>query len=362
MNSEQKDEAKRLLLNMLSIQSYSGREGELASYIRDWMESHGYSNVAIDEVGNVSGEFGTGKECIILIGHMDTVPSLLPVKDEGTKLFGRGACDAKGPLAAMLMAPYVSDNPSNFRIKVLACVGEESDGRGIKHAIAKGIKAQYAIFGEPSGHSSIVIGYRGRIQASVEFLTNSFHASSPWMGKSALDEAIEFIQRVRQLDTSNSNNEKFNSSSLCVTKLQSGDTSNVAPSKASLTIDIRIPPGADTKKIINFLEETARTINEESRVSIDDMIYGVEVNQNAELVRALRRAIYKSSGSVAKCIRKTGSGDMNHLLYGTSIQAVTYGPGDSRLSHTKNEYIDLLDYYYSIATLSILPDELSKVI
>ena len=94
-----------LLRKMLEIYSPSGKEEELALFLKEKMTKLGFRNVRSDRVGNVFGEWGNGSPTILLCGHMDTVPGYLPVKVEENKIFGRGAVDAKSSLAAMILGP-----------------------------------------------------------------------------------------------------------------------------------------------------------------------------------------------------------------------------------------------------------------
>ncbi|MDG6928670.1 MAG: M20/M25/M40 family metallo-hydrolase [Nitrososphaerota archaeon] len=362
LSDSQKNEAERLLLDLVSVPSPSGKEGAVAEVIRSWMAGHGYSDVKTDAAGNVWGFVGKGRPTVLFCGHMDTVPGEVPVKVQDGKVHGRGASDAKGPLAAMLMACHLLRDPG-LTIMVLAVVGEESDGRGLKHAMAHGLEADRAVFGEPSGHRNIVIGYRGRVQATVHFDCDSFHASSPWTGKSAVQFALDFITRLSAVDTSAQTQEKFGSTSVCVTRLCGGESGNVAPAHAELTVDIRFPPARTPASIAEELKVVAASMPPEvkTKVWVDEPMNAAESDQKGPLVKAFRRAVFAASGSPAKCVRKTGSGDMNYLIAEKGIDAVTFGPGDTSVSHTQRESISLDDYFAAIEVLAKLPEELLKV-
>ena len=93
------------LEELLSIPSPSGQEDAVAEYLVRQMVALGF-RARRDEVGNVVGTLGDAEaeRAIVLQGHMDTVPGLVPVRREGGRLYGRGAVDAKGPLAAFVLA------------------------------------------------------------------------------------------------------------------------------------------------------------------------------------------------------------------------------------------------------------------
>ena len=92
-----------LLQRMLEFYSPTGSEAQLSVFLSDTMEAAGI-RTHIDKAGNVIGEFGEGRPTILLCGHLDTVPGNLQVKLEGGRLYGRGAVDAKAPLASIVSA------------------------------------------------------------------------------------------------------------------------------------------------------------------------------------------------------------------------------------------------------------------
>ncbi|MER3401536.1 MAG: acetyl-lysine deacetylase, partial [Thermoflexus sp.] len=96
-------EAIALLEDLVRIPSPSGAEGPAAAFLRDWMARHGFA-AWIDEAGNAIGVLGEGPRTLLLLGHLDTVPGEIPVRIADGRLYGRGAVDAKGPLAAAAVA------------------------------------------------------------------------------------------------------------------------------------------------------------------------------------------------------------------------------------------------------------------
>ena len=132
------------------------------------MKTMGFE-VGKDPIGNVIGVVGNGEPVILLCGHMDTVAGHLPLRIEEGKIYARGAVDAKGPLASMIMAAAAVAKEPSFKGKILVAsvVEEEATSRGVRHLITQGIKADYAIFGEPSGIENITIGYKGQIQLRI---------------------------------------------------------------------------------------------------------------------------------------------------------------------------------------------------
>ena len=87
-----------LLRELVSIASPSTQEQAASAYLVDAMRARGYDEAFVDAAGNAVGIWGRGEREIVLLGHIDTVPGHIPVRQEGDLLYGRGSVDAKGPL------------------------------------------------------------------------------------------------------------------------------------------------------------------------------------------------------------------------------------------------------------------------
>src|SRR5512139_2285317 len=196
------EQAERFLTNLLGIYSPSGKEQDIANFLALEMKRMGFE-VGIDAIGNVIGVVGKGAPVILLCGHMDTVAGHVPLRVEEGKIYARGAVDAKGPLAAMVIAAKEAAKEPNFKGKILiaSVVEEEATSKGVRHLITQGIDADYAIFGEPSGVENITIGYKGQIQLKVTVHTETGHSSTPWLYDNALEKAYELWEKIRSACT-----------------------------------------------------------------------------------------------------------------------------------------------------------------
>lgn len=353
------EEEVRLLSEIVSIYSPSGREAKLARYLYEkLLVDYAFDQVKLDGVGNVIGVLEGGRPTVLLCGHLDTVPGRLPVRMHDGYLYGRGSVDAKGALAAMIVAAKrLRDSGYKGRIIVAGVVDEEGRGLGAKHLIKSGLEIDYAIFGEPSGLTQVTIGYKGRVQLRLEVRTESFHASSPWLGRNALDHALRIWDSVREYVGRERGKTYFDSLSACITMVKAGVAANVAPPECELVIDIRIPPRLRAYKVINDLAGIIRdyvSSNEDSlevRVVPEEVTEAFIVSKNNNLVSSLAAAVFMVTGSRAKLVRKTGTGDMNLLGFSLSVPVATYGPGDPKLSHTSQERISIEEYLKSIRVL-----------
>ena len=349
------EQAVRLLTNLLGIYSPSGREGDIANYLAGEMKKLGFQ-VGLDNIGNVIGVVGEGEPTIFLCGHMDTVVGHLPLRVEEDKIYARGAVDAKGPLAAMVMAAAETAKERNFKGKVLlaAVVEEEATSRGVRHMITEGIHADYAIFGEPSGVENITIGYKGQIQLKVTFKTETGHSSTPWLYENALEKAYALWLKIKNsyppVETAES---PFNAISACLTRVSGGKATSLIPFEVEMFVDIRVPPQFTTLQVIHDTEKVIshyKAVNPkvDVKASIEDTVEPFEVNKSSPLVHVLSASVRKVLNRPATLLRKTGTGDMNILGKAMNLPIVTYGPGDSHLDHTLDEHIVISEYLDSI--------------
>ncbi len=345
----------QLLIDLLSIYSPSGKEKAISDFLVKEMSKLGF-RVKKDDIGNVIGEIGEGEPTILLCGHMDTILGNLPVRVEQNKLYGTGAVDAKGPLAAMIIAAATLARESALQAKVLlvGAVEEEATSRGIKHVIKQGIKADYAIFGEPSGVENITIGYKGGLNLKITCKTETGHSSSPWFYENALEKAFDLWQHLKATYPPVEQQESpFHAVTACLVKVAGGRGNSKVPSAGEMRIDIRVPPQFTANQVFKVFEGVIKQWQDANpkvkvKVAIMDKNEAFEVAKNSILVKAMSYAIRKVTDKPATLLRKTGTGDMNILGRAINIPIVTYGPGDSHLDHTRDENIDVREYLQGI--------------
>ena len=349
--------AIRFLTNLLGIYSPSGKEEDAATYLASEMKRMGF-DVGRDAIGNVIGVVGEGSPVILLCGHMDTVSGYLPLRIEEGKIYARGAVDAKGPLAAMIMAAIAAGKEPDFKGKVLVAVvvEEEATSRGVKHLITQGIKADYAIFAEPSGVENITIGYKGQIQLKIVCRTQSGHASMPWLYDNALEKSYELWAQIKSFypyPSLEQPESPFNAVTACLVKVAGGRATSVIPYEAEMNLDIRVPIPFTTAQIFEQIEKLIakfQVVNPQVAVkaTVLDTVEPFEVNKASPLVHVLSSSIRKVLNKPATLLRKTGTGDMNILGKAMNLPIVTYGPGDSHLDHTLDEHIEITEFLSSI--------------
>lgn len=345
------------LKSFVEIYSPHGKESKASNFLYESMLQLGFQTFKTP-IGNVIGEIGCGKPRIFLCGHMDTVKGRLPVKLTSTRLYGRGVVDAKSALAAMIIAASrLSKNQGKGTVTVAAVVDEEGHSKGIRELIKRGVDADYAIFGEPSHLKYITIGYKGSLSLRLNVKTRGGHTST-LMADNAIEEAITLWSEIKK------HFEKYMSKSLrnSITVNISG-IRNIGVTKASVYLNFRYPIVEDAARIREDLKKIIRDFAEKERVEIE--LFEEEVcppyiaDKKSKLVSILQQSIKKITGEPAHLITKTGTGDMNIFGNVYKTPTVTYGPGDSRLDHTDEEYIELEEY---LTAINILEDCLKTLL
>ncbi len=151
-------------------------------------------------MGNVICEVGSGEKSVLLCGHMDTVPGELPVKLEEGTIFGRGACDAKGPLLSLLFAfenLAASTAETSGRIVFAGVTEEERESTGLAELIRQNVKTHFAFFGEPGGVSKVTVGYRGHLTLRTIIVTPEIHASAPKFVTNSAELLFEIYKSLK---------------------------------------------------------------------------------------------------------------------------------------------------------------------
>jgi [amino group carrier protein]-lysine/ornithine hydrolase len=334
-----------LLQELLTIPSPSGSEGRLAGFLARAMGQLGL-DARIDEAGNVIGQTGTGAgPSVLLLGHMDTVDRPLPVRRDGDRLYGRGAADAKGPLAAMVCAAAARPEfPGTIR--VAGTVEEERRSRGAAHLVATMPAPDRLVVGEPGGWSSVVLGYKGKLDIEYRVERPSTHSTNP--AAKAGELAVAFWLALLEQLGPERDHARFGHPAATLRAVE-GDM--VA---ASLTVDCRLPPGFDRDRFLAVLQERAG----DGTLRVLHQVPAVRVERGNPVARSLSAAIRRHGGR-PRPLLKTGTADMNLVAASWPVPMAAYGPGDSSLDHADDEHVRLDEYLAAVAVLATALDELA---
>lgn len=365
LESEGRNKRIALIEKALKTYSPSGQEGGISALIYGELYSKGFAP-RLDDAGNVVCEVGEGSPSLLLCGHMDTVPGELRVEVNKEWAYGRGACDAKGALLSLLFAfeDLARTKGEVGKLIFAGVTDEERNSVGLNELIKDNIRADYAIFGEPGGASKITVGYRGHVTAELVIVTPEVHASAPGLTTNSIEAAYEIYIDVRDEFRAKESN-STERVSVALTEIHAGTAHNVIPGKTSMTVDIRLPFGlssSDAKLTVEKVVSEYSLANKEVNVAVSfkEPTEAYKVKLDSPLVRAMNRALLKS-GKRPTFISKSGTGDMNTYALTFGIDALTYGPGDAKLSHTSEERVQIDELFECARIISNGASELFMI-
>jgi [amino group carrier protein]-lysine/ornithine hydrolase len=336
-----------LLMDLVSISSLSGEESRAVNWLVDRMDEYGF-HARVDGAGNAVGSLGDGPLEILLLGHIDTVPGKIPVRVEDGVLFGRGAVDAKGPLATFVAGALKADVPDDVKLTVVGAVGEESYGSpGATWLRDNYLRPDAIVVGEPSGWDGVVLGYKGSISLTARYTCELTHSAGP--EATAADTITGFwAVIVHWLREVNGDIEPgFYSLDGMLQKLDSGGDG--LSEWASIRASFRLPPSIESARVRAMVDSIAREFGIPVKWAFNAEAYRCE--RSSPLVAAFNAAI-RTQGSKPRLKVKTGTSDMNVVGPGWDCPMLAYGPGDSSFDHTPAEQIELAEVERAVDVLA----------
>jgi len=356
-------EARAILERLVRIPSITGEEEAAARAFAGWCGDAGL-DVTLQEVApkrpNVVARWRVGrKPHILLTGHIDTVPvgegwtrDPFGAEIHADRLYGRGECDMKGGLAAMLGAVEAlhkrGEEPKGD-VTIVAAVGEEEDSAGTRFLVKNGIEADRAVLSEPTA-MQLVVGNRGLLNYRVVVKGESVHASAPALGRNAVTAAARVALELEKAgaDLATRTHSVFGPPSLTVGTIHGGTRPYVVPDRCEIEVDRRLNPGETAAQVE---EEIARAIAR-AREAVPwleaDVIAGpdylpFEVPREDDLVKAMEAAM-RASNLEPHIASWRAASDAGFLVHGAGIPCVLFGPGDiEQAAHRPDEWIDLDD-------------------
>lgn len=333
------------LIGLVSHYSPSGQEREAVAWLVARMKALGFTDAFIDAAGNAVGVMGAGPRQVVLLGHIDTVPGEIPVSLTPDRvLYGRGAVDAKGPLACFTDAVAQVGAVAGWQFVVIGAVEEERDSDGARYLVDK-YHPDFLIVGEPNRWDRVALGYKGSAWAEITVRRAQSHTASG--EQTAAEAAVETWLAIRAFA------ESFN-----VGKQRAFDKilptlRNIEAGQDGFTQWARLSVGARLPVDVSPEQWYARLGEVAAGAAVQRVGYAVPAwscEKNTSLVRALLSAI-RSQGGAPSFVYKTGTADLNIVAPVWQCPAVVYGPGDSALDHTPQEHLALEEYEKAVRVL-----------
>lgn len=202
-----------------------------------------------------------GEPVVVLSTHMDTVPPFVASREDDDHIWGRGSCDAKGIIAAMLTAAVELLQKGQRNLGLLFVVGEERNSAGALAAAKTPRGGKFIINGEPTGNK-LALGSKGVLRYEVQARGKMAHSAYPELGESAIDKLIDALRRIRQLPLPT--DALLGRSTLNLGLISGGRAPNVIPDEAQAEILIRVV--GDVTELRAQIESAARPDAEANEV------------------------------------------------------------------------------------------------
>ncbi|WP_267641983.1 M20 family metallopeptidase [Haloarchaeobius amylolyticus] len=350
------DECTALTRDLVSVPSHDG-EAAAGDVIEEWLREHTDAAVTRDRTGTHAGEparggnviarKGDGDRSLALVGHHDVVPpDASQVDDDGSyvvyqedgRLYGRGAADMKGAVAAAMLA--FRDADPDCELVFASFVGEEVGGIGARYAIEQGFAPDHALVAEgstgydsPEGVVDVALAHKGRRGSTVTARGSAAHASEPDRGENAIYRGCEAVERIKALEwpTTEAAGETLEGS-VVVTEIDGGSAWNVVPETCAITVDERTVPGerADLDSVAE-LPGVEWTVDQD----LPPMRCGDE--EFGDAVRDSLRTVQSGQGQHVTKPHATDAGWLSQA----GTECVVCGPSEPGEAHTATESVSL---------------------
>jgi succinyl-diaminopimelate desuccinylase len=355
-----------LLKELISINSENpeGITEGVAEVLREHLEAYGVActSVGLAERPNLIFSSHEGqKGDLLLHGHMDTVPigppenwSHDPFASEivDGRLYGRGSCDMKGPVAALAETLILyTEKRAEKPLVVLATSDEETGCHGAEVVVKSGQldSIRFGVCAEPTS-LQVLVGEKGIFWTKIISTGKSAHASRPDEGINAIEACIEAIRLLTGEPFPYEADELLGNPTFNIGVIEGGVKVNVVPDRCEAQLDMRLAKGQDPEALFNEMNTRLGSAGLSDRVQLE-FIHGkpaVLTPVDSRIVKLATSAVEKLTGSSPSLGTATYGTDCSIIQPELGILNVICGPGSIEQAHQPDEYISLKELYQSV--------------
>lgn len=369
-------EIKVLVSNLVKIKSYSNKEKELAEFIKNYLAKKlnkristfkKIKNNILVTIGNKSLNYKKPK--ILFDAHIDTVPAenlknweYNPFEGKilGDKIYGRGSCDDKGAVAALIFT-ILFLNKLNYNLNPVAFSfssnEEDSSGKGIE-MVLKEVSPEWCVICEPSD-LKIVYGHKGKWSIKLTFFGKTAHSSTPHLGQNAIYKAYPLIKKLIESKNKNFKKSPLGEPTYTITLIESKTNSlNSIPHECTLYIDYRSVLCETEKSIKKFILSSIK--KEKFKFEVQHKFFPAWIlEENHKLLKTALKTYQRTFNKPTTPILWQFCTNGSITMAEHKIPTIGFGPGSPYLAHQDNEYIKISDIYEAIKFYSMLIDEVA---
>jgi acetylornithine deacetylase/succinyl-diaminopimelate desuccinylase family protein len=358
---------KAMLEKLVSFDTENppGRELEAARYLAEELRASGFET-RVDEFmpgrSNVIATFRNGDgPTFAYNSHIDVVPAgsgwtqdPFRLTEREGRLYGRGACDAKGPIAAMIEAMrLLVASPQDWRGTLIGAfvADEETESKGAKYFVANDApKVDLVIIGEPTSNTTVT-AHKGSLRPVVRVNGETAHSGTPDLGINAIFKAAKllgFVEAQHRM-VSERCHPLVGSASMTVTRVHGGVADNVIPDSCEFMIDRRMVPGEDEETAKVEIQQLLDTARSEFGVNAEIVIYTpttggpTETAADHPIVKASLEASHAHGVEDNNLYGFQGGCDLVHFR-SIGAQGTVIGPGSLSVAHKPNEFVPVDEF------------------
>ena len=316
---------------LVDIESISGNEGAAGAALYDELYRLGYTVHKIPVAHgrfNVQATLEEKPPQIVFSTHIDTVPPFIPSSEDSENIYGRGACDAKGIVAAQIAA-CERLRKNGAAIGMLFLVGEERDSLGAKVANQSPLGSRFLVNGEPT-ENKIAVASKGALRVEITAHGRMAHSAYPELGESAIEKLLDALERLRRMKLPE--NPEVGPTTMNIGIIEGGCAPNVIPDYAKAQLLYR-------------LVGSSAVLHQE----ITQQIHGLA---EAEIVLEIPFCKLRTVPGLETMVASFTTDIPALSKWG---EPVLLGPGSIHVAHTDREYIskkqlhEAVDLYCDVA-------------
>ncbi len=321
-----------LTRQLVDIESISGNEPEIGEFLRNELSRRGYKTEKIVAAGDRCNVYSTPPNsphpAIVFSTHMDTVPPFFASSEDATRIYGRGSCDAKGIIAAQIVAAERL-RTQDIAVGLLFLVGEERDSLGAKVANQHSPGCKFLINGEPTDNR-IALASKGALRVELTAHGRMAHSAYPELGESAIDKLLEALNKLRSMKLPG--DKEIGDCTLNIGTIEGGRAPNVIPDKARAQLLYRLIGSSEKLRA--------------------DIIEAVKGLANADFTLEIPFTRLRTLNDLPTMVAAFTTDIPSLSNWG---QPLLVGPGSIHVAHTEGEYVekkqltDAVDLYCEIA-------------
>lgn len=329
-------------------------EGRVVAFVADWLRARGLDYELQDVLPGrqnlIARLSGRGGPSLVCEAHTDTVEVLnmeiepfAPVLTDG-RVYGRGACDCKASLAAMLVAleHTAQQGPPPGDVTLVAACDEEFRYRGVRHLVESGFRADGGVVGEPT-ELRVIIAHKGALRGQIVTHGKAAHSSEPDKGESAIFHMARVLAAIEEYGrelTRRPPHPLLHGPTVSVGLITGGNAPNIVPDRCEISLDRRVLP---TEELATVEAELRAWLAERAPVPWEFEVTLADLGMDG----APDSAIALRAGAAVDAV--LGAHEVAGVQYGTDasklarggIPSVVVGPGHIGQAHTAIEWVEV---------------------